>query len=246
MKNILDQISIPSLCRGLSELACTLVEKQWCCVCDIVGSNPATDNVEELQHGLEHKGKLSPPFFLLCGALILSPFLGTPENTGVTQQFHPLLGPREGRGHAATDSGILNNPVRRRVVCRSQRTSARQHKKSLVSGTVGAFRLCSDKRLDPLENSIFWARKNFHRNFFSHPPPPLGVPPEKKMPPWYQEFFSSGPWDLSDVWPPGDAECMVDTPEALQKAANCQSPLRGACRCRLGRVEESWSYYLQC
>ena len=53
-----DQISIPSLSRGLSELACTLVQKQWCYVCHIVGSNPAADNVEELQHGSGHKGKL--------------------------------------------------------------------------------------------------------------------------------------------------------------------------------------------
>ena len=45
--------------------------------------------------------------FLLCGALVLSPFLGTPENTRVTQQFRPLLGPREGRGYAAIESGIL-------------------------------------------------------------------------------------------------------------------------------------------
>ena len=84
MKNILDQISIPSLSRGLSELACTLVEKQWCCVCHILGLNRAADNVEELQYGLEHKGKLFfPIFFLLCSALILSPFPGTHENTGV-------------------------------------------------------------------------------------------------------------------------------------------------------------------
>ena len=28
-------------------------------------------------------------------------WLGTPQNAGVTQHFHPLLGPREGRGEAA-------------------------------------------------------------------------------------------------------------------------------------------------
>ena len=39
-------------------------------------------------------------------------------------------------------------PVWRRVVCWSERTSSRQHNKTLVSGTAGAFRRCSDKRLD--------------------------------------------------------------------------------------------------
>ena len=33
---------------------------------------------------------------------ILSPLLGTPENAGVTYQFRPLVGPREGRGEVAT------------------------------------------------------------------------------------------------------------------------------------------------
>ena len=37
-------------------------------------------------------------------------------------------------------------PVRRRVACRSQMASTRQHNKSLVSGIIGALRLCSDKR----------------------------------------------------------------------------------------------------
>ena len=36
-------------------------------------------------------------------------------------------------------------PVRRRVVRWSQRASTHQHKKIFVSGTIGAFRLCSDK-----------------------------------------------------------------------------------------------------
>ena len=35
------------------------------------------------------KARVQPPL------LILSALLGTPENAGVTSQFHPLLGPRE-------------------------------------------------------------------------------------------------------------------------------------------------------
>ena len=41
------------------------------------------------------------------------------------------------------------------VVCRSQRASTRQHKKRLVSGTIGTFRLCSDKRLIELQSPSF-------------------------------------------------------------------------------------------
>ena len=41
--------------------------------------------------------------------------------------------------------------VQRHVVCRSQRTSTPQHREGLFSGTIGAFRLCSDKRLDQLQ-----------------------------------------------------------------------------------------------
>ena len=52
---------MPSRSRGLSELAHTLVEKQWCCICNILGSNPAVGNVQELQHGLRHEGKLFFP-----------------------------------------------------------------------------------------------------------------------------------------------------------------------------------------
>ena len=37
-------------------------------------------------------------------------------------------------------------PVRRRVACWSKEASTRWHKKSLVSGTMGAFRLCTDER----------------------------------------------------------------------------------------------------
>ena len=40
-------------------------------------------------------------------------------------------------------------PVRRRGVCWSQGTSTRQHNKILVSGTIGAFRLCSDNSQFP-------------------------------------------------------------------------------------------------
>ena len=39
---------------------------------------------------------------------------------------------------------------RRHVVCRSERASARHHKTILFGGTMGAFRLCSDKRLEQL------------------------------------------------------------------------------------------------
>ena len=34
--------------------------------------------------------------------LNVSPLLGSPENAWVMQQFRPLLGPREGKGEAAT------------------------------------------------------------------------------------------------------------------------------------------------
>ena len=40
-------------------------------------------------------------FFLLCCALILSLFLGTPENAGAMLRFCPLRAPREGRGYVA-------------------------------------------------------------------------------------------------------------------------------------------------
>ena len=43
------------------------------------------------------------------------------------------------------------------VVCWSERASTRQHKKILVSGTTGAFRLCSDKRMEqfgPTETQV--------------------------------------------------------------------------------------------
>ena len=30
--------------------------------------------------------------------VILSPFLGTPENAGVVSHIRPILGPREGKG----------------------------------------------------------------------------------------------------------------------------------------------------
>ena len=41
-------------------------------------------------------------------------------------------------------------PVRRRAACWSQRASTQWHKKILVSGTIGAVRLCSDKRASEL------------------------------------------------------------------------------------------------
>ena len=36
----------------------------------------------------------------------------------------------------------------------SKRASTRQHNKILVSGTIGAFRLCSDKRLEQFRTYI--------------------------------------------------------------------------------------------
>ena len=39
----------------------------------------------------------------------------------------------------------------KRVVCGSQMASTRQHNKSIVSGTIGTFRLCSNKRLVELD-----------------------------------------------------------------------------------------------
>ena len=43
--------------------------------------------------------------------------------------------------------GVGGGGVRRRVVCWSQMASTHQHNKSLVSGTIGAFRPRSDKWL---------------------------------------------------------------------------------------------------
>ena len=38
--------------------------------------------------------------------LLFSPLLVTPRNAGVAWQFQPLLGPREGRGEAATSDFV--------------------------------------------------------------------------------------------------------------------------------------------
>ena len=40
------------------------------------------------------------PLVVFCSPWLA---LGIPENAGVTYHFRPLLGPREGRGEAATD-----------------------------------------------------------------------------------------------------------------------------------------------
>ena len=98
MKNILDQISIPSLSRGLSELACTLVEKQWCCGCHILGSKPAADNVEELQHALEHKGKLFSPIFFDVRCFHFVPFPGDPHEHRGYVAIPPTFGTPRGQG----------------------------------------------------------------------------------------------------------------------------------------------------
>ena len=55
-----------------------------------------------------------------------------------------------GSAHSKRPKCEWQPPVWRRVVCRSQQTSSRQHKNSLLSGVMGAFRLHSEKRLDHL------------------------------------------------------------------------------------------------
>ena len=55
-----------------------------------------------------------------------------------------------GSAHSKRPRCEWQPPVWRRVVCRSQQTSSRQHKNSLLGGVMGAFRLHSEKRLDHL------------------------------------------------------------------------------------------------
>ena len=72
-----------------------------------------------------------------------------------------------GREHKHCEAPHPDNdppPVRRRVVCWSQEASTRQHNKSLVSGTMGAFRLCSDRRL------VQWQTDREHSVTLTHVP----------------------------------------------------------------------------
>ena len=64
--------------------------------------------------------------------------------------------------------------VRRRVVCRSQRASTRQHKKILVSGTIGAFRLEKKNRHSAPSPSLTFVVPTVHTQMVpvgGHSPP---------------------------------------------------------------------------
>ena len=84
--------------RGLSKLACTLVAKQWCCVCHILGSNAAANNVKELQHGLGHKGELFFPIFFAVRCFDFVPFPGDPQEHRGYVAILPTFGPPRGQG----------------------------------------------------------------------------------------------------------------------------------------------------
>ena len=187
MNNILDQISIPSLSSDLSELACTLVEKHRQCIWKSV--------VQFLRwaicrnYSIDWDTKANYFFFLLCGALILSPFLGTPENAGVTQQFRPLLGPQEGRGYAATESGIL----KKGMVQPGWGATAKVPLNTITT-RIG------DLEKHPIAPSKFkgvgWISRNlrfldpkFFAQFFLYPPPPQGTPEKNAT----VEFFFCRP-----------------------------------------------------
>ena len=79
MKTISDQISIPSLCRHLSEMAYTLVGKQ--CLYDgkVLGSIPGACNLKDPRQGEGHKGNFFCLFFcdFLCFDFV--PFVGDPR-----------------------------------------------------------------------------------------------------------------------------------------------------------------------
>ena len=65
-------------------------------------------------------------------------------------------------------------PVRRRVVCWSQGASTRRHKKLLVSGTTGAFWLCSDERTSRCTSREHSVRLTPRLSQYGTPHPPLG------------------------------------------------------------------------
>ena len=83
MKTILDQISIPSLCRHVAEMAHTLVGKQ--CLYDgmVSGSTPNAHNFAASRQGVRQNGNFL--FFVFVAFLCFDfvPFVGTPENAGV-------------------------------------------------------------------------------------------------------------------------------------------------------------------
>ena len=91
----------------------------------------------------------APPWGGRNGSLAHPP---TPEqfSSGKKTKFIKAAG-NGGRCYVRRLFWGLRPPVRRRVVCRSQMSSTSQHNKSLVSGTTGAFRRRSDKRLVELD-----------------------------------------------------------------------------------------------
>ena len=135
---------------------------------------------------------------LLClSAFLQAPELPCPPSSCAHSDLPPCIFKRpsegaEGGGGSARTCSILDSglpPVWRRVVCWSERTSTRQNNKILVSGTIGAFRLCSDKRLDQFSDlqpclfpqAIAQALQVLHLRFFN-PAKPAAVllqPPSK-------------------------------------------------------------------
>ena len=70
-----------------------------------------------------------------------------------------------GSAHSKRPKCEWQPPVWRRVVCRSQQTSSRQHKNSLLSGVIGAFRLHSDpQRTQCQVHTMFMSFWQWHWN----------------------------------------------------------------------------------
>ena len=85
MKTKLDQISIPPLCRGMSEMAHTLVGKAVPSQVKVMGSNANEINLQGSRLDQEHHVKICVLVFFaffLCFDFV--PFMGIPENAGVT------------------------------------------------------------------------------------------------------------------------------------------------------------------
>ena len=96
MKTNIDQISIPPLCRGPSEMAHTLVGKAVHLQLQRHGFKPQCRQFTEIQAGFARPwNHFSFGYFCFFCALILSPLLGIPENAGVMWHFRPLVGPVE-------------------------------------------------------------------------------------------------------------------------------------------------------
>ena len=85
MKTTLDQISIPPLCGGMSELGHTLVGKQCLCNWEVLGSNPSEASLQGCMQGQGHHGETFVfVSFAFSFAVTLSPMsLGILENAGV-------------------------------------------------------------------------------------------------------------------------------------------------------------------